>query len=113
MRRPVPTGVLADLNRLDVVPGSGARVLRGPLPDQSAVIGVLIRLHLCGIDVRGVCRLAPAHGSAVADRSTETVLHGAIPHQQALIAIIKTILGWGIGLRGMRRLHPPDVVPHA
>ncbi len=42
MRRPVPTGVLADLNRLDVVPGSGARVLRGPLPDQSAVIGVLI-----------------------------------------------------------------------
>jgi hypothetical protein len=48
---PVPEGVLEELGRLRVEAEEPRTVLRGPVRDQAALLGVLLRLQNVGIEL--------------------------------------------------------------
>ena len=54
---PVPASVLEELEDVRVVTESVETVLRGPVQDQAALIGIIIRLQGWGIELRGVRQL--------------------------------------------------------
>lgn len=51
---PVPADVVEELEHVRVITESVETVLRGPLPDQAALIGLINRLQGWGIELRGV-----------------------------------------------------------
>jgi hypothetical protein len=56
----VPADVLGELDDIRVVSHSVETVLRGPIRDQAALIGVINRLQCWGIELHGVRQLPPA-----------------------------------------------------
>ncbi|HET9646959.1 MAG TPA: hypothetical protein VFP34_01850, partial [Microlunatus sp.] len=108
MRGSVPASVLEELHGMQVSPAAEESVLRGCLADQSALLGVIARLHHGGIEVRGIRSLGPGTDARLHTERTETVLQGSVPDQAALIGIIFRLQGWGIDLRGLRHLDPGD-----
>lgn len=53
----VPASVLEELEDVRVVTQSVETVLRGPVQDQAALIGIINRLQGWGIELRGVRQL--------------------------------------------------------
>jgi hypothetical protein len=104
----VPASVLEELHGMQVSPAAEESVLRGCLADQSALLGVIARLHHGGIEVWGIRSLGPGTDARLHTERTETVLQGSVPDQAALIGIIFRLQGWGIDLRGLRHLDPRD-----
>lgn len=56
----VPAEVLEELPDVRVITESVETVLRGPVPDQAALIGIINRLQGWGIELRGVRQLVEA-----------------------------------------------------
>lgn len=56
----VPASVLDELEDVQVVTHSVQTVLRGPVPDQAALIGIVNRLQGWGIELHAVRQLPPA-----------------------------------------------------
>ena len=54
---PVPADVLEELENVRVVTESFETVLRGPVQDQAALIGIINRLQGGGIELRGIRQL--------------------------------------------------------
>ena len=54
---PVPADVLEELENVRVVTESFETVLRGPVQDQAALIGIINRLQGWGIELRGIRQL--------------------------------------------------------
>ena len=54
---PVPADVLDELENIHAVTESVDTVLRGPVPDQAALVGIINRLHGWGIELRGIRQL--------------------------------------------------------
>ena len=54
----VPVSVLEELRDVRIVTESVETLLRGPVRDQSELIGILNRLQSWGIELRGVRQLA-------------------------------------------------------
>ena len=54
---PVPPDVLEELENVRVVTESFETVLRGPVQDQAALIGIINRLQGWGIELRGIRQL--------------------------------------------------------
>ena len=54
---PVPARVLDELENVRVVSEGPETVLRGPVRDQAALVGIINRLHGCHIELRGIRRL--------------------------------------------------------
>jgi hypothetical protein len=104
----VPASVLEELHGMQFSPAGEEFALRGCLADQSALLGVIARLHHGGIEVRGIRSLGPGTDARLHTERTETVLQGSVPDQAALIGIIFRLQGWGIDLRGLRHLDPGD-----
>jgi hypothetical protein len=57
---PVPDAVLDELDDLHLVTESVETVLRGPVCDQAALIGLINRLQALGLELRGVQQLGAA-----------------------------------------------------
>jgi hypothetical protein len=57
----VPASVLEELDDVRVVSHSIETVLRGPVPDQAALIGIVNRLQGWGIELHAVRQLPPDH----------------------------------------------------
>lgn len=55
----VPASVLEELEDVRVITHSVETVLRGPVLDQAALIGIIIRLQGCGIELHAVRQLEP------------------------------------------------------
>jgi hypothetical protein len=55
----VPADVLEELDDVRVITESVETVLRGPVQDQAALIGIINRLQGWGIELRGVRQLGP------------------------------------------------------
>jgi len=53
----VPADVLEELENVHVVSQAVDTVLRGPVQDQAALIGIINRLHSWGIELRGIRQL--------------------------------------------------------
>jgi hypothetical protein len=53
----VPADVLEELDGVRVITESVETVLRGPVPDQAALIGIINRLQGWGIELHGVRQL--------------------------------------------------------
>lgn len=104
----VPASVLEELHGMQFSPAGEEFALRGCLADQSALLGVIARLHHGGIKVRWIRSLGPNDGRLHTER-IETVLQGPVPDQAALISIIFRLQAWGIDLRGLRCPDPGDV----
>ena len=56
----VPASVLEEIDDVRIVSHSVQTVLRGPVPDQAALIDIIDRLQGWGIDVHAIRQLAPA-----------------------------------------------------
>ena len=54
---PVPADVLEELENIHVVTEAVDTVLRGPVQDQAALIGIINRLQGWGIELRGIRQL--------------------------------------------------------
>ena len=54
---PVPADVLEELENVRVVTESFETVLRGPVQDQAALVGIINRLQGWGIELRGIRQL--------------------------------------------------------
>ena len=54
----VPADVLAELDDVRIITQSVETVLRGPVPDQAALIGIINRLQGWGIELHAVRQLA-------------------------------------------------------
>ena len=54
---PVPAEVLDELENIHVVTVSVDTVLRGPVRDQAALVGIVNRLQGWGIELRGIRQL--------------------------------------------------------
>jgi len=54
---PVPADVLEELENVHVVSQAVDTVLRGPVQDQAALIGIINRLNGWGIELRGIRQL--------------------------------------------------------
>ena len=54
----VPADVLAELDDVRIITQSVETVLRGPVPDQTALIGIINRLQGWGIELHAVRQLA-------------------------------------------------------
>ena len=54
---PVPADVLDELENVRVVTESFETVLRGPVQDQAALVGIINRLQGWGIELRGIRQL--------------------------------------------------------
>ena len=55
----VPATVLAELENVHVATESVQTVLKGPVQDQAALIGIIARLQAWGIELRGVRQVEP------------------------------------------------------
>jgi hypothetical protein len=55
----LPPEALMDFEELTAAPEPAMTVLHGPLADQAALYGLLVRLELLGIQVQEVRRLLP------------------------------------------------------
>lgn len=55
----VPASVLEELENVRVITHSVETVLRGPVPDQAALIGIVNRLQGWGIELHAVRQLPP------------------------------------------------------
>ena len=55
----VPASVLEELDDVQVIAHSVETVLRGPVPDQAALIGIVNRLQGWGIELHAVRQLPP------------------------------------------------------
>ena len=55
----LPPEALMDFEELIAAPEPAMTVLHGPLADQAALYGLLVRLELLGIQVQEVRRLLP------------------------------------------------------
>jgi hypothetical protein len=64
----IPAEMVAELRGLTVSVEPSETVLHGSLPDQSAVIGLISRIHGLGLSVIEVRRLPP---SEIPDRSPD------------------------------------------
>ena len=53
----VPADVLAELDDVRIITQSVETVLRGPVPDQAALIGIINRLQGWGIELQAVRQL--------------------------------------------------------
>ena len=53
----VPPEVLEELDNIDVITQALDTVLRGPVQDQAALVGIINRLHGSGIELRGIRQL--------------------------------------------------------
>ena len=53
----VPAEVLDELDNIQVVTESVDTVLRGPVQDQAALVGIINRLQGWGIELRGIRKL--------------------------------------------------------
>ncbi len=69
----VPASVLEELDDVRVITHSVETVLRGPVQDQAALIGIINRLQGWGIELHGVRQLPPAQDlpPEPADRSRD------------------------------------------
>ena len=56
----VPASVLEELDNVRVITHSVETVLRGPVPDQAALIDIVNRLQGWGIELHAVRQLPPA-----------------------------------------------------
>jgi hypothetical protein len=56
----VPEQVLADLQDAHFVPCGVETVLHGPVADQAALIGIINRLQMLGVELREVRQIADA-----------------------------------------------------
>ena len=54
---PVPASVLEELENIEVVTEAVDTVLRGPVQDQAALVGIINRLQSWGIELRGIRQL--------------------------------------------------------
>ena len=54
---PVPASVLEELEKIEVVSEAVDTVLRGPVQDQAALVGIINRLQSWGIELRGIRQL--------------------------------------------------------
>lgn len=63
----VPVDVLDELDDVQVITRPVETVLRGPVPDQAALIGIINRLHGWGIELHAVRQLPPEPDDAPAD----------------------------------------------
>ena len=108
VRGSLPANVLDELGGMRAFTVSGVAVLRGAQPDQSALIGVINRLHCAGVDLREVRLLGPNGHIPLSTESASTVLRGSVPDQETLIRIIGRQQGFGIDLRELRQLDPSD-----
>ena len=54
---PVPADVLDELEGVHVVTEAVDTVLRGPVQDQAALVGIINRLQSWGIELRGIRQL--------------------------------------------------------
>jgi len=54
---PVPADVLDELEGIHVVTEAVDTVLRGPVQDQAALVGIINRLQSWGIELRGIRQL--------------------------------------------------------
>ena len=54
---PVPADVLDELEGVNVVTEAVDTVLRGPVQDQAALVGIINRLQSWGIELRGIRQL--------------------------------------------------------
>ena len=54
---PVPADVLDELEGIHVVTDTVDTVLRGPVQDQAALVGIINRLQSWGIELRGIRQL--------------------------------------------------------
>ena len=57
----VPASVLEELEDVHVISESVQTMLRGPVQDQAALIGIINRLQGLGIELREVRQLGPGH----------------------------------------------------
>ena len=55
----VPQSVLIEIEGMRVVPCPVQTVIRGPVPDQAALLGIVHRLQGLGLDLLEVRRLTP------------------------------------------------------
>ena len=60
----IPPDLLRDLDGLRVSVEPAETVLSGTLPDESALFGVLVRIHSLGLKLLEVRRLAPDDAAA-------------------------------------------------
>lgn len=68
----VPADVLEELEDVRVVTQTLETVLRGPVPDQAALIGIIAKLQSWGIELRAIRQLGPLGPPPVqAHRPTE------------------------------------------
>jgi len=104
----VPAGVLEELPGVRVSSRSDESLLRGVLLDQSALLGVVNRLHRSGIDLREIRPSGSGEHTPAPNQHVETVLRGPVQDRAALIKILGRLQGWGIDLRGLRQLDPGD-----
>jgi hypothetical protein len=63
VRGPLPDDVLEELGRLRVSAETPRTVLRGPVRDQAALLGVLLRLQNIGVELVEVRQLPARHGT--------------------------------------------------
>ena len=54
---PVPADVLDELENIHAVTEAVDTVLRGPVQDQAALVGIINRLQSWGIELRGIRQL--------------------------------------------------------
>ena len=62
----VPAQVLADLQSAQIVRRGVETVLRGPVEDQAALIGIINWLQMLGVELREVRQIAATGGDASA-----------------------------------------------
>jgi hypothetical protein len=55
----LPAEAITDFEELTAAPQPAMTVLHGPLADQAALYGLLVRLELLGVQVEEVRRLLP------------------------------------------------------
>ncbi len=60
----LPAEALADFSRLNAAVELAETVIRGSLPDQAALSGLLTRLEVAGVQVTELRRLGPARPRA-------------------------------------------------
>lgn len=65
---PVSAQVLADLQDAHIVGRGVETVLRGPVADQAALVGIINWLQMLGVEVREVRQIDGTGGDAAADQ---------------------------------------------
>ncbi len=65
---PVSAQVLADLQDAHIVRRGVETVLQGPVEDQAALVGIINRLQLLGVELREVRQIAATGGDTGANQ---------------------------------------------